>query len=202
MDALAKIELLAPDVALLDISMPALDGLEVARLRPTTAVIFTTAFECYAVEAFAIDATDYLLKPVELPRLRQALGRALRRLARLPAHGAASDAPMLTALHSRGTRYVDARAVARIYTEDKISCFRLGGRNYHLRESLNTLEARLAGDGFVRCHRAELVNVRAVTALRTQGSAAIAVLADGTEISVSRRRLPALRDALGRRTEL
>ena len=202
MDTLAKLATLAPDVLLLDISMPAVDGLEIARLRPATAVIFTTAYERHAVTAFALEAIDYLLKPIELPRLRQALRRARARLTQVPAAIASREAPMLEALHGRSTRYIDARSISRVHTEDKLSCFRLGGRDYHVRESLNILEARLAREGFVRCHRGELINIRAVTALQSRDGATVAVLADGTEVPISRRRLPALRDALRKRNAM
>lgn len=196
-NALHQIEALSPDIVLLDIAMPVIDGLRVAELHPDTCVIFTTAYEGHAVDAFSLEATDYLLKPIEPHRLRTALERASKRLAsRGTDDGSAFQ--VLAAQHGRTTRYVDPRTIRRIYAEDKLSCFQLGGRDYHLRESLNELESQLARHGFVRCHRSELINVRAIKALRTDAGSTIAVLTDDLEIPISRRRIAEVKRAIAK----
>lgn len=196
MDTLAKLAALAPDLVLLDISMPGPSGLEIARMHPRTSIVFTTASEAHAVEAFALEATDYLLKPIELPRLKQALARAASRLQQAPLARVERGATIVEAQHGRTTHYIDARSIPRIYSEDKLSCFHLGGNEYHLRESLNQLEELLASHKFIRCSRGELLNTRAIVGLRNRGATVVAVLAQGVEIAISRRRLAAVRLAL------
>ncbi|MGB5697958.1 MAG: LytTR family DNA-binding domain-containing protein [Polyangiales bacterium] len=181
-DALRRIKALSPDVVLLDITMPVIDGLHVAKMHPDTCVIFTTAHERHAVEAFSLAATDYLLKPIEPHRLRTALERASKRLASRDIDREVST-HVLTAHHGRTTRYVDPRTIR---------------RDYHLRESLNELETQLEPLGFVRCHRSELINVRAIKFLRTDQGSATAVLTDGTEVPISRRRIALVRRAIAK----
>lgn len=91
---------------------------------------------------------------------------------------------------------MDARVISRIYIDDKLACLDLGGRQYHLRESLNVLEEQLEEVGFMRCHRNQLVNIRAIVGFKGVGGTQCALLADGTEVPVSRRRLAPLRAML------
>ncbi len=176
-EALAAIERLTPDVVLLDISMPGLDGLAVAATDHGVPVIFTTAHAEHAIAAFEIDVVDYLLKPIARDRLRAALDRARRHRPNL----------RLSARHGDTTRVFDASLVARYTARDKYTTCELDGEELVLDESLNALEKRLAKLGFVRVHRAELIRLSRV--VRTHGGATGLKLEldDGAIIPVSRR---------------
>jgi DNA-binding LytR/AlgR family response regulator len=208
-EALARVRELQPDVVLLDIRMPGLDGLALARrAAELPPVVFVTAYDEHAVEAFEANAVDYLLKPVQLERLATALTRARKR--------AASDAGKLDALlreilerRSREPegkvaarlgstiRVFDARDIARFHAEDRYTIFRHEGQEFLLDEPLNALEARLGELGFVRVHRAELVNVHRVKALHLEDGATEVELTDGQRAPVSRRQAGELRRRLG-----
>ncbi len=213
LDALQKIAALRPDLVLLDIRMPGADGLEVVRRAPWLPhVVFTTAYEEYALAAFEAAAVDYLLKPIEEERLRRTIER-VRRLAepapqaRLEAllealaagaAGVASASPRrLTARRGDTTHLLDPREVGRIRAAGDYCAVRHGGREYLLDDTLAALEERLAPDGFVRVHRAELVNLHRVRALRRQDEGALLELEDGETATVSRRFLAALKERLG-----
>jgi DNA-binding LytR/AlgR family response regulator len=176
-EALAAIERLTPDVVLLDISMPGLDGLAVAATDHGVPVIFTTAHAEHAIAAFEIDVVDYLLKPIARERLRAALDRARRHRPNL----------RLSARYGDTTRVFDASLVARYTARDKYTTCELDGEELVLDESLNALEKRLAKLGFVRVHRAELIRLSRV--VRTHGGATGLKLEldDGAIIPVSRR---------------
>jgi DNA-binding LytR/AlgR family response regulator len=194
-EALDKIEALAPDVVLLDIRMPGLDGLSVAlRKKGLPPVIFTTAYAEFAVDAFAAEAVDYLLKPIEQERLEEALHRAKRSAGLDPARlqamvdrlAADDEVPRVTA-RARGSAYFfDARDIPRICAGDKYTGFTLG-----------SLEQRLGRWGFVRAHRSELVNLHFVRALHRTGQGDELELEDGQRVPVSRRRASELSRRLG-----
>lgn len=188
-----------PDVVLLDIAMPEESGLQLATWSGMPAVVFVTAYDEHAVEAFDLAAVDYLLKPVAQARLQRALDRVRERgagvdpnqlaqalRAVLPGHGQPKT-PRLTARDGATLHVFDAREIARISARDKYAVFVLDGREYVLDDSLTALETKLAEHEFVRVHRGELVNLTRVVALHgTEGSAEVE-LADGTRAPVSRR---------------
>lgn len=211
----------APDVALLDIRMPGLDGLTLAahlasaqRARPL--VIFTTAYAAHAVDAFDSAAVDYLLKPIELARLARALDRARARLAGLPvpaslasltspadlaASPPVAPAPLapplrLTARSGDTFRLFDPLQITRLWARDKYTAFLCEGVEHLLDESLSALEVRLAPLAFLRVHRAELIALPHLRALHLDGDTATVELSDGQTAAVSRRYLPALRRRL------
>ncbi|MBI4956538.1 MAG: response regulator transcription factor [Myxococcales bacterium] len=204
-EGLARIAELAPDVVLLDIHMPRLDGLALARssadLPP---IIFTTAYAEHAVAAFEACAVDYLLKPVAQARLEQALAKVrlgsadpgtLRRLLeRLGGDGPAAE--RIVARDGDALRVFDAREIARFHAADKYSLFHVAGREYLLEESLTTLAERLAPLDFVRVHRAELVSLTHVVALTSDAEGALVELRDGQKCRVSRRHVGELRRRL------
>jgi DNA-binding LytR/AlgR family response regulator len=204
-EALQSIERERPDVVLLDIRMPGLDGLALAESREgLPPIVFTTAHDEYAVRAFEVSAVDYLMKPVKLERLRAALAKARGR--------ASGDGAGLRALLERllppevapvvaragaSVRVFDPRSISRFRAEDKYVVFRAGGRDHLLDESLSRLEERLAPLGFVRVHRAELVNLGHVRALHGRDDEARVELSDGQTAPVSRRFAAELRRRLG-----
>jgi DNA-binding LytR/AlgR family response regulator len=205
-EALARIGALAPDVVLLDIRMPGMDGLALARSgRRLPPVIFTTAHAEFAVEAFAAEAIDYLLKPVEQGRLEEALERARKRAGLDPARlqtiverlTAGPEAPRLTARARGSAFFFDAREISRISAGNKYTGFTLQGKTYLLDEGLGALEEQLGPWGFVRVHRSELVNLHLVRALHRTEHGAELELEDGQRVPVSRRRASELGRRLG-----
>ena len=206
-EALAAIAEQRPRVVLLDIRMPGLDGLAVAeRLPDTTHVVFTTAHEEYAVSAFEAAAVDYLLKPIDGERLAEALervrrleapteGRELARLLRAAAGN--EEPPRVAARRGETLRLFDPRQISRFHSTEGYTEFRHDGRRYLLDDSIVALAARLRPWGFLRVHRAELINLHQVRSLRRLDDATIVELADGQRAPVSRRRVTALKKALG-----
>jgi DNA-binding LytR/AlgR family response regulator len=203
MEALRLLGELEPDALLLDICMPGLDGLALTRqgvkLPP---VIFVTAHERYAVQAFEVQAVDYLLKPVQQDRLVRALERVRALRGKAPGGQEAPVAEQvpaearLTVKDGEVLHVFDARQITRFWASEKYTVFQQAGREYLLEDSLNELEERLAAHDFLRVHRAELVNLHRVRALRPGEEGAEVELEDGQVARVSRRNLGALKRAL------
>ena len=206
-EALAAIVEHQPRLVLLDIRMPGMDGLALAeRLPPATHVVFTTAHEEYAVGAFEAAAVDYLLKPIDSDRLAEALDRVRRleapaegqELARLlRAATGNEEPPRVAARRGETLRLFDPREIARFHAEQGYTEFRHDGRRYLLDDSIVALAARLKPWGFLRVHRAELINLHQVKSLRRVDDSTIVELADGQRALVSRRQVRALKRALG-----
>jgi two-component system LytT family response regulator len=163
-DALARIASFRPDALLLDIEMPELSGIELAASLPEPAplVVFVTAYDRYACDAFDADAIDYLLKPCDGARLGRALARLRARLAARP-HGqpaALPPAPLEQLLVSErgGTRIVRVADIQWIETADNYVVLHTATGSPLLRQTLAGLVDRL-GAGFVRCHRRAAVAV-------------------------------------------
>lgn len=192
-EALALIAQLDPDVALVDVRMPpGITGIELARkLGERPIVVFTTAHGDHAVEAFDAAAADYLLKPIELAKLVRALDRAAARIA---AAGPANE-PRITARAGTAVRVFPVRAIARFHADAKYTSFVVDGTEHLIEESLGDLEIRLAPWGFVRVHRAELVQLIHIRALHSRDGAdgAELELTTGDRVPVSRRLLPVVR---------
>ena len=207
-EALQQIRAADPDLVFLDIRMPGLDGLAVARQAEAT-IVFTTAYDEYAVQAFESNAVDYLLKPVQEKRLALALERVRRRdavesarvanLVRQVLEGYEREAVRVTARIGNTVRVFDPREICRFHAEERYTTFLHQGKQVLLDETLNSLESRLAPLGFVRVHRAELVNLHRVAALHSEDGVAEVELADGQRAPVSRRQAPELRRRLGLR---
>ena len=185
--AAALVRVADPDVLLLDIEMPGRDGIAFARelgVRP--AVIFTTAHAQFAVDAFDAAAVDYLLKPIAADKLARALERARARLASRTA------VPRITARTGDVTTLIAVDRIARFRAEHKYTSFVVDGVEHLIEVSLAELETKLAPWGFIRVHRAELVQLACVRALH--GSEL--ELATGERVRVSRRSLPEVRRML------
>ncbi len=180
--ALSKAEELQPDVLLLDISMPGLDGMALAgRLRVSRqgrpAVVFVTAHSGFAVEAFALAATDYLLKPVSPARLEQALARAA---ASLPAE-TAPRRPFLNEIwapHGREMTRIAVEALDFVEAERDYMRLYAGRASYLVRMVLRDLESRLDPDRFIRVHRSTLVALDRIVAVKADS-------VDGWTVSLS-----------------
>ncbi len=182
-----------PDVVLLDIEMPGLNGVEIAeRLQAQSsapAVIFVTAFEQYAVDAFDLDAVDYLVKPVRADRLERALRRARERQPD-------DDATLVSRIGDR-TITVPVSEVCALVAEDKYTVVHHAGGMALIEESLVSLEERFPGR-FLRVHRKALVAKSALRGLHRDADGQERVEVDGSDYCppVSRRNLPALRKLL------
>jgi DNA-binding LytR/AlgR family response regulator len=211
LEALTEAQRLQPEAMFLDVCMPDLDGLSVARAQvPLPPIVFVTAHDEFAVRAFEVNAVDYLLKPVRIERLRAAVDR-LR--SRAPAEAASGGARALDAVvqHRLGPagsprvvstsggvlRFFDARQIARFWSSDKYTLFVAGGAEHLTDEPLAALEQRLRPFGFLRVHRSELINAARVTALDLTDGAPEVRLDDGQRARVSRRLLLGLKAALG-----
>jgi two-component system LytT family response regulator len=208
-EALAKIAALAPDCVLLDVRMPGLSGLEVARATDVP-VVFTTAHDAHAVEAFEVAAVDYLLKPVRRERLERALDKVRRGarpdparvgalLERLAARSGAASIERISARLGDAVHVFDPAEIARFSAAGGYTAFRRDGHEFLLDESLSQLETRLAPLGFVRVHRAELIRLDAVRELRGGPGSTEVLLSDGQCAPVSRRLTGELRRRLGLR---
>jgi DNA-binding LytR/AlgR family response regulator len=202
----------APDLLLLDVEMPEVDGFDVLRHlgEPRPLVVFQTAYDEYALRAFEHAALDYLVKPVTRAGLERALARALARarerlaapslpildeqVAQALRAAAGVEAPRrrrLLVREGRGHRLVALDEVVRFSTDEGMSHAHLAAGGKHLTDyTLAELEAR-TGAAFVRVSRADLVRVDAVSRVtrNSDGSATLG-LADGSTVHVSRRRTP------------
>lgn len=195
------------DVVLLDIQMPGPDGLRLAdkirALTPAPQVVFVTAHAEHALKAFELEASDYLTKPVRQERLAQAMARCARRLA-TPAGAAvsASQDPSATLLVQERGRLVKVPVSDILYlkAELKYVTLRTVSHGYVLDDSLTDLEERL-GSSVIRVHRNALVARSAVRRLERRddpdGAEGWAVqVGDGEWLAVSRRQVPAVKEAL------
>ena len=172
------------DLLLLDIRMPGLDGFDALResaARKAPMVVFVTAYDRFAVQAFQVRAVDYLLKPIELARLREAMARVKERIRMEDAlvtnerfHG------LLTAVEQRyltrvmvhaGAKdvFVSLTEVAWIEAADYYVCLHVADRKHLLRESIKSLEGRLDPARFVRIHRSAIVNIDFVREIHREG---------------------------------
>lgn len=186
-----------PDLVFLDIQMPKLDGFEVLELvGQEVAVIFTTAYDEYAMRAFDAHAVDYLLKPFRPERLRTAVERARQRIgeSRPPGHELAAlfrkPGQSLTRLAVKDGTKVHVIPIARLdYAEaqDDYVGLQSQGKRYLKQQTISSLEAALDPQTFIRIHRSYLVNVERVARIEPYGKdSKVAVLADGTQLPVSR----------------
>lgn len=198
--ALALIEQLKPDCALLDIRMPGLSGLDVAaRITVPCRVIFVTAYDEFAVQAFEQAAVDYLLKPVTAARLAKALerlactappGEALLRelLARLAPAAAEPPLRWLRAGQGEGVRLIDVAEVDRFEAADKYTTVHVGGQEWLIRTALKELERQLDPQAYWRIHRGTLVRVAAIREVRRDlmGRLWVELKSGGKPLPVSR----------------
>ena len=214
-EARARIAAARPDVLLLDIQIPGEDGFALLRsLDPRPAVVFVTAFDRYAVRAFEENAVDYLLKPFRRERLAEALERARRDLER-PADASGRLAALLAAMEGHeasdrldrftvrvGPRQVILKAeeIRWFGAEDKLVFAATARGRHYVNFTLDQLERRLDPRRFARVHRAAIVNLDHVAALRPAfaGAWRLELKGDpGEEVPVSRARARALRERLG-----
>ena len=196
-EAVKAVSELAPDLVFLDVQMPKLNGFEVLELLDRdVAVIFTTAYDTYALHAFEVHAVDYLLKPFGDDRLAAALVEARRRLRgreKLPVAALAAAArpqgPLERILIRDGTRVhiLPAGSVDYIEAQDDYVLFHAGGKQHIKLDTLSNLETQLDPQRFVRIHRSYLLNIERLARVEPYAKdSRVAILHDGTKLPVSR----------------
>jgi two-component system LytT family response regulator len=209
--AVEMIERERPDLVLLDIQMPGLDGFEVIEaVADPPPVIFVTAYDEYAIRAFEVSALDYLLKPFSRERLAKAIRRAQETLAE-ESDFAARLGPLLESLADQGQylarlavrdrdriRVLDVGEVDWIGIEGEQVMVHVGDQAYPVRRTLTELEARLDPACFFRAHRSAIVNLDRVKEVIPwfKGTHKLR-LTTGAEVELSRARARALRRVLG-----
>jgi two-component system, LytTR family, response regulator len=218
--AIAELRERDVDVLFLDIQMPGLSGFDLLeQLDRDVPVVFTTAYDQYALEAFAVNSVDYLLKPIEAERLDRALDkltrlagqprpdvRALARELASQLGGGASSAlgtgRRLERIASRvgeRTTVLEVGRITHFFSKDKLTFAVAGGRDHAIDYTLADLEARLDPRRFLRIHRATIANLSFVAELYPGVDGMIIRLKDErkTELSVARDRVRDLKDRLG-----
>ncbi|HEV8357760.1 MAG TPA: LytTR family DNA-binding domain-containing protein [Gemmatimonadales bacterium] len=217
LSALEAIERLRPDLVLLDVQMPELDGFEVLRrLDPARrpAVIFITAFDEFAVRAFDVHALDYLVKPFDDARFAEALERAKRAVGAGGGELSRRLDALLTQLAAGGTleeyrNRIVVKTAGRVFfirvedldwIEAADYCVKLhtGGKSHVIRDSMSALEERLDPRRFFRANRSAIVNLDRVREIQpyTRGDQVV-LLQDGTRVKLSRARRLELEERLG-----
>ncbi|HKV39671.1 MAG TPA: response regulator [Blastocatellia bacterium] len=214
-DAVRKIETIKPDLLLLDIQMPDLDGFGVLRMLETDTLplaIFVTAYDQYAIDAFEVNAIDYLLKPIRPNRLEQAISKARERLA---SKSAASDhvSRLLDTGIGQPKQYIRRLPVRTqnrllILGVDEITSLRIDrglvfvtspeGEFWTKYTTFSQLETQLDPNVFIRVHRQSIVNLNKIREVKSyDNSTARLILCCGHEVVVSRAQMKQLREALG-----
>lgn len=211
--ALRLVDALAPDLLLLDIAMPELDGIGVARAlarrSDAPAIIFVTAFDSFAVEAFDIDAVDYVLKPVAPDRLARAVQRVAERRARRDAPALAEMATDESAEGGYATEFwvphrselvrIAALDIERIDAERDYMRLHVSGRSFLLHQTIASLEERLDPEQFIRVHRSTIIRRDRIVRLRHDGSGVwYADLVDDGVVRIGRTYLASVKAMAGR----
>lgn len=183
-EALRVAKELKPDLLFLDIGMPRMDGINAARalalLEKKPAIIFVTAFDNFAVEAFDLDVIDYVLKPVSEERLGRAIARAKAGdVSALPTPAVGEPAPAPATEDGYASEFwVSHRSelirvatvdIERVEAERDYMRLHTGGRSYLLHQTISTLEQRLNPEQFQRIHRSHIVRRDLITGLRHEG---------------------------------
>ena len=208
--ALKLVQELAPDLLLLDITMPKLGGMDVARalgrLENAPAVIFVTAHTEFAVEAFDVAAVDYVLKPVAQDRLARAVERVqtIRKEAGKSGAGASNarddgHAREFWVPHKSELKRIETSSIDRIEAERDYMRLHVGSRSYLMHQTIKALAARLDPAQFIRLHRSHIVRIDNIAGLKHEGGGIWhARLTDGSEIRIGRTYLAKAKAIAGR----
>lgn len=195
-EAVKAIAELAPDLAILDIQMPKLDGFEVAELAAGKCrFIFATAFDQYAIKAFEHHALDYLLKPFSQQRFDQALAHARNSIGKpdtvdaMVRQAAARNPPLGRVLIRDGARVhvIASEKIDYIEAQDDYVQIHSEGKAYLKSQRLSELEGQLDAGKFLRIHRSYLLNIECLSRIEQAGKDShVAVLKDGSKLPISR----------------
>ncbi|MFZ6870529.1 LytR/AlgR family response regulator transcription factor [Undibacterium sp. Di27W] len=198
LEAVDAISKLNPDLVLLDIQMPQLTGLEVLEMTGRrSGVIFTTAYDQFALKAFDLHAVDYLLKPFSQQRFDEAISKARKLLAQETSSSTQALETLLTQqseklqrllIRDRGqVHVVPLESIDYVEAQDDYILIHAAGKSYMKTQSLSELEAQLDASKFVRVHRSFLVQITAVQAMeKTSKDSQVAILKNGMQVPVSR----------------
>jgi two-component system LytT family response regulator len=190
----------SPDLMFLDVQMPKLTGFEVLELiRREVAVVFTTAYDEYALRAFEVHAVDYLLKPFDERRFAEALSRARTRVQSQPPSAPAVDALVSAGQPRQGpvervlirdgpqVHVIPVEKIDYVEAQDDYVCFKAEGKQYLKDQTMAALEATLDPHRFVRIHRSYLLNIGRIARVELYAKdSRVAILRDGTKLPVSR----------------
>jgi two-component system LytT family response regulator len=206
-EAVKVVSEIHPDLMLLDIQMPKLDGFEVLELLGgDVTVIFVTAYDQYAIRAFEVHAVDYLLKPFSAERLAEALDRARARIAAkekvpegLVAASRARQTPLERILirDRADVHVIPAEKIDYLESQDDYVSVKAGGKSYLKEQTLAELETLLDKDVFVRIHRRYILNIARLAKIELAvKDNRIAILVDGTKLPISRSGYTRLKELL------
>jgi two-component system LytT family response regulator len=198
-DAVKAVAEHKPDLVLLDVQMPKLDGFEVLELLGRDqAIVFITAYDQYALRAFEVHAVDYLLKPFSAERFQEAMARARERQ-RAKAEPPDVDAIVRDARPRSGpaerilirdganVHVLPVDAIDYVEAQDDYVCFKAGGRQYLKDQTMGALETQLDPARFVRIHRSYFLNIERIARVELYAKdSRVAILRDGTRLPVSR----------------
>jgi DNA-binding LytR/AlgR family response regulator len=217
-EALDRIDALRPDLVILDIQMPGRNGLRTAadiRVDPRPELVFVTAHEHYAPDAFDLEAADYILKPVRFDRLRLATDRARRRhqlraaaeragaleaeveTLRAGAQAGSGTDPEIWVPERNGQRRVPIESIDWVEAARDYVLLHTELRSYMLRITMAALEEKLAGSALIRVHRSAFVRPSRVAEIRRAQRNVVLLLADGTSVQVGPSYVAAVEAALG-----
>ncbi|WP_208644787.1 LytR/AlgR family response regulator transcription factor [Mucilaginibacter kameinonensis] len=181
-DALPIIAQQNPDLLFLDIQMPEKSGFDLLEsLEQVPSVIFTTAYDQYAVKAFEVSALDYLVKPIREERFEKAITQARQRL------GKADSAGQIFVKDRQQYHFIQWSSVHLIESMDNYARIFFGDKNVFLKSSLNQLEAKLSEAIFFRINRAQIINRQFIQAMTTTDGRLKITLNNGTQLEVSER---------------
>ena len=204
-DALRILQEGAVDAVFLDIQMPGLTGLELAqvlsRFRSPPPVVFVTAHEQHAVEAFDLHAVDYVLKPVRADRLAEAVRRVVSAVDGATEAAPARDDAQVAVERGGVTRFINRCDITHVEAQGDYARLHTATESHLVRSPLTTLEVDWASAGFVRIHRSLLVSLAHVAEVRMDGGRCTVVVGtaghqQGTQLGVSRRHTRELRELL------
>lgn len=200
-----------PDLVFLDIQMPKLTGFELIELLDEMpAIIFTTAYDKYAIKAFELSAVDYLMKPFSLSRFNEAIEKVYTRLNHVkdPDPGLQkltqqlkNDTKVLERIFVKTGNKIDVVPVSdiiRIVAEDDYVEIFTAQSKYLKKETMNYLEEKLPADVFIRVHRSYIINLNYIEKIERYGKEShLVILQDGSKVNVSKARIKELKDTLG-----
>jgi two-component system, LytTR family, response regulator len=220
-ETLQAIETLAPDLLFLDVQMPEMDGFEVIRIvgvHRMPMLVFVTAYDNFAVQAFEAHALDYLVKPLNVDRFESTMVRIRERLMQTQNADRAVQLESLleaerTARQAQGidrlvlttdseSLVIAANEIDWIEAEDYYSCLHFGAKTYLIRESLTSLQSRLNPLDFFRIHRSVIVRLERIRSIKMEEGGCTIVLHDGQHLPVSRRNRAAVKRLLHRTSRI
>lgn len=200
-EVLTAIERTSPDLLFLDIQMPEVDGIELARAvqgKGTPAVVFVTAYDEYALRAFEVRALDYLLKPFSAERFRTALGHARERVTRRRSLGGAPR-DLLVIKSAGRLQFVRAADIDWCEAAGNYVRLHVGAQIHLIRETMGHLESQLDPQRFLRIHRSTIVNIERIQEMQPAFNGDyVVLLRTGTRLTLTRGYRESVRERLGK----